>query len=580
MERKLVAILSADVVGYTRLMEIDEAGTLARLKALRQRLIDPRIAAHGGRIVKLMGDGALVEFPSVIAAVDCAIAIQGDMSAAEPDLPDESRIRFRIGINVGDVIVDGDDIYGEGVNIASRLQTLAEPGAVAVSAAVREHVGSKLPVAFEDFGAHSVKNLEKPVRVYMARLGSSKAAGRSATALTAASTDRLSIAILPFVNMSSDAEQEYFADGITEDIITELSRFKSLFVIARNSTFHYKGQSPKIQDVGRDLAVRWVVEGSVRKLGNRVRITAQLIDAATGAHLWAERYDRTLEDIFEVQDEVVRSIAAAIPGYIDRAATEHVHRKPPANLTAFDHLLKARWLTYHAEDDHNQIVGHLTEAIAADPTYALAHALLANAYTYSIYVIGADPDTAITRGAYHAARAVTLDDGDPEVHAVAASNYNLSGNHELADFHSRRAVELNPNDSTALRMRGVVVSYLGRQEEAMDLYTRAQKLDPNVRETWYEPFCDCLFMQGKYDQVLAIIHRWHAAPTHMKLVQAAAYALLGRAAEARAALAAFDSAPQPRIDPQVLVKYQMRMLARQEDRDRWLEGYRKAGLDV
>jgi len=577
MERKLVAILSADVVGYTRLMEIDEAGTLARLKTLRQNLIDPAIASHGGRTVKLMGDGALVEFPSVIAAVECSLAIQREMEAIEPGIAADRRIRFRIGVNVGDVIVDGDDIYGEGVNIAARLQALADPGGVAVSAAVRDHVGQKLPVGFEDFGAHSIKNLEKPLQVYRAHPSVSGAAGPDSH--TAPNRERLSIAVLPFVNMSNDAEQEYFADGITEDIITELSRFKSLTVIARNSTFRYKGQSTKIQDVGRDLGVRWAVEGSVRKAANRIRITAQLIDTETGAHVWAERYDRTLQDIFEVQDEVVRAIAAAIPGHIGRAVADHMRRKPPANLTAFDCLLKGRWYNYEGSATIHQSIEFLERAIEADPNYAAAHAILGNSYAFSIYIRPTDPEAMIARALQHAERAIRIDDTDSEVQALAAATYILCGDHARADFHSMRAIELNPNDAIAVNERALVLTYLGRHAEAMDIYKHAQKLDPSIR--WANPaMIDCLFMQGRYEEMLDLIRRCTEVPIYMKLVEAAAHALLGQVDQARAAIEAFNAITEPKPDPKVMMTYCIRMCARQEDRDRWLEGFRKAGLDV
>jgi adenylate cyclase len=578
MERKLVAILSADVVGYTRLMEIDEAGTLARLKSLRQRLIDPAIASHSGRIVKLMGDGALVEFPSVVGAVGCGLAIQRDMVAAESDLPVDQRIRFRIGINVGDVMIDGDDIYGDGVNVAARLQALAEPGAIAVSAVVREHIGSKLIVAFEDAGSHSVKNMEKPVHVYVVRQGAPKLLETHEIRASMRSMDKLSIAVLPFLNLSKDAEQEYFADGITEDVITELSRFKGLIVIARNSAFRYKGQSPKIQDVGRELAVRWVVEGSVRKAGNRVRITAQLIETETGAHVWGERYDRILEDIFEIQDEVVRAIAGAIPGSVGRAAEEHARRKLPANLSAFDYFLRARCLYRQAGADFEEVLAHLNRAIEADPNYAMAHALLAKAYTYSIFHAGTDPEASLARGAYHAELALKLDNGDPEVHSMAAHNYLLSGNHDLADYHSKRAVELNPNDPESLVRRGMVLSYLGDQVEAMKMYEHALHLDPSARDN--ETMCDCLFMLRRYEDVLALIRSWVGVPPHLKLVQAAAHALLGQEGAANAAIDAFERSPGPKPIPKTMVEFQMCMLARQEDRDHWLGGCRKAGLDV
>jgi len=287
-QRRLTAILSADVVGYSRLMERDEAGTLTRLKTLRQQLVDPRVDAHGGRIVKLMGDGALVEFGSVVDAVQCAAEIQRAMASAEPQVAEDRRVQFRIGVNLGDVIVDGEDIYGDGVNVAARLQALARPGGVAVSGTVREHVGSKLSIDFEDFGEHSVKNMERPVRVYMARLdlSPSDTPTRAAeTKITAIRTEKPSIAVLPFNNMSGDPEQEYFSDGITEDIITDLSKISGLFVIARNSVFTFKGRAVKVQQVSEELGVKYVLEGSVRKAGSRVRITAQLINGQDGGHV-------------------------------------------------------------------------------------------------------------------------------------------------------------------------------------------------------------------------------------------------------------------------------------------------------
>ena len=309
VERRLAAVLSADVVGYSRLMGEDEAGTLAVLKAHRAECVDPEIAAYQGRIVKLMGDGALVEFPSAVAAVECAVAVQRGMAERNAEVPEDRRIAFRIGINLGDVIIDGDDIYGDGVNVAARLQELADPGGVCVSANIHEQVEGKLDVAFDDRGEQTVKNIARPVRVYGVTDGEAGTPiGQPALPLP----DKPSIAVLPFVNMSGDAEQEYFSDGITEDIITELARFRSLFVIARNSSFSFKGQAIEAKEIARRLGVRYLVEGSVRRAGNRVRITAQLIDAAHDTHLWAERYDRELEDIFAVQDEVTQAIVTAI----------------------------------------------------------------------------------------------------------------------------------------------------------------------------------------------------------------------------------------------------------------------------
>jgi TolB-like protein len=326
----------------------DEGGTLERLKALRKELVQPRITERKGRIVKLIGDGLLAEFPSVVEAVQCAVDIQQSMLRRESSLPVEQRIKLRIGVNLGDVIVEGSDIYGDGVNVAARLEALADHGGICVSDTVFDHVKGKVELNFENLGEKQVKNIRQLVQVYRIVL-ESDADTKKAVGVVAGSAamlelpDKPSIAVLPFDNMSDDPEQEYFSDGITEDIITELARFHSLFVIARNSSFSYKGQSPKIQDVGRDLGVQYVVEGSVRKAANRVRITAQLIDAATGNHIWAERYDRELEDIFDLQDEVVREIAIAVPGQLDVAAHDQARRRSDHDLTAYEYVLRGAW---------------------------------------------------------------------------------------------------------------------------------------------------------------------------------------------------------------------------------------------
>ena len=323
VQRRLAAILSADVAGYSRLMGEDEAGTLAALKRHRTAVVDPEIAAHNGRIVKLMGDGALVEFASVVDAVECAVAVQQGMAKRNAGVPEDKRIAFRIGINLGDIIVEGDDIYGDGVNVAARIQEIAAPGGVCISSKVQGEVTGKVEAAFKDAGEHELKNIAKPVRVYRWTEGTEAPVSEAAPL---ALPDKPSIAVLPFTNMSGDPEQEYFSDGISEDIITELSRFRSLFVIARNSSFAYKGQSVNVGKIGQELGVAYVVEGSVRKAGNRVRITAQLVEAASGNHLWAERYDRDLDDIFAVQDEVTIAIVTAIEPTLGSAERE---TRPP-----------------------------------------------------------------------------------------------------------------------------------------------------------------------------------------------------------------------------------------------------------
>src|SRR5215469_16751091 len=373
-QRRLAAILAADVAGYSRLMGADEEGTLAQLKAHRRDLIDPKIAEHRGRIVKTTGDGLLAEFASVVDALRCAVEVQRGMAECNSSVPPEQRIEFRLGINVGDIVIEGGDIYGDGVNVAARLETLAEPGGICVSSRVQEDARGKLDVAFDELGERRLKNIAWPVRVCRVRLDTK--AGTLQPALPF--PDRPSIAVLPFTNMSGDPEQQYFGDGVVEDIIAELSRFRSLFVIARNSSFAFHGEAIDLGEIARRLGVQFVVEGSIRRAGNRVRITAQLIDARTGTHLWAERYDRELEDIFAVQDEVVHTVVATVAGRVEAAGAELAKRRPPESLIAYDYVLRGLEQLNLAGQEHNAAARHLfEEAVDLDPQYAVGHAYLA-----------------------------------------------------------------------------------------------------------------------------------------------------------------------------------------------------------
>ncbi|MBM3524801.1 MAG: adenylate/guanylate cyclase domain-containing protein, partial [Alphaproteobacteria bacterium] len=353
MERRLAAILAADVAGYSRLVERDEEGTVARLRAHRRELIDPAIAAYRGRLVKTTGDGLLVEFASAVDALRCALAVQRGMAERNAAAPSERRMDLRIGINSGDVIVDGDDLLGDGVNVAARLEALAEPGAICVSGRVREDAAGKVEVGFEDSGEQRLKNIERPVRVYRVRAGTEGSAAPAGIDAPLALPDRPSIAVLPFANMSGDPEQEYFTDGISEDIITELSRFRSLFVIARNSSFTYKGKPVDVKQVGRELGVRYVLEGSIRRAANRVRVTAQLIDATTGSHIWAEKYDRVLEDIFAVQEEVTQAIVAAMAPHIEASEFERMRQVRPGSLDAYELAMRGWAAAWTALGDPN-----------------------------------------------------------------------------------------------------------------------------------------------------------------------------------------------------------------------------------
>lgn len=482
--RRLVAILAADVVGYSRLMSADESGTLAALKAHREELVDPAIAEHGGRLVKLMGDGALVEFPSVVDAVECAVAIQRGMVGRNTDLPEDRQIVFRIGINLGDIIIDGDDIYGDGVNVAARLEGLAPPGQVMISGKVFDEVRGKLDLDFRDLGVQSVKNIAEPIHVSQAALEGTEP--RTALASSSLDTDlplpdRASIAVLPFQNMSGDAEQEYFADGMVEEIITALSRFRWLLVIARNSTFAYKGQSVDVRRVSAELGVRYVMEGSVRKAGRRVRITGQLIDASSGAHIWADRFEGELEDVFEFQDRIAETVAGAVEPRLIKAETERSKRKRPDSLDAYDHYLRALQHLYKFDPDNNSAALALLEkAIALDPHFAPALAYTAWCYEQRLVqqwssAKPTDRDDAVTL-----ARAVLALDSE-EAHALAMAGFVLlvvGRDAERGLTAVKRAFALTPNSTTVCWMAGVVHNFAGDPETALPILERALRLNP------------------------------------------------------------------------------------------------------
>jgi adenylate cyclase len=461
VQRRLMAILAGDMVGYSRLMELDEAGTLARLRAHRVELIDPAIARNGGRIIKTTGDGMLVEFPSLVDAASCAIEIQQRMSRRNADVPADRQILFRIGINIGDVIIEDDDVFGDGVNIAARVQELAEPGGICITRAVYEQLGSKLEIAFETIGEPKLKNIERPIPIYRVHWGQLIRPGQGEAPAIAVSPgepagEQLSVAVLPFANMSGDPEQEFFADGLTEDIITELSRFRDLLVISRNSTFVYKGRSVNLQEVARALKVQYVVEGSVRKAGNRVRITVQFIDAETDRHIWAERFDRELEDIFAIQDEVAASIVSTLSGRLEAVVQERAIRKPTDNMAAYECVLAAKVLHHRStREDNEKAQVLINRAIALDPNYAHAHAwracILGQCWVYSWC-----EDRDATQDAVVAELQVALgiDDRDADVHRILAAVNIIRGDIEAAVYHQERALSLNRASRTPFTTRG------------------------------------------------------------------------------------------------------------------------------
>ncbi len=535
MERRLAAILAADVVGYSRLMRADEEGTLKRLKALRAELLDPRIAEHNGRIVKTTGDGALVEFASAVDAVRCAVAVQADLVARDDGAPEDSAMTLRIGINVGDIIIEAGDIYGDGVNVAARLEGLAEPGGICLSASVHEQIRHKLGMNFEDLGERSVKNIDQPIRVYRVVLETpvAKSAGPGAERLSL--PDKPSIAVLPFDNMSGDPEQEYFSDGITEDIITELSRFGELFVIARNSSFSYKGTSVKVQDIGRDLGVAYIVEGSVRKADNRVRITAQLVDATTGNHLWAEHYDRDLNDIFAVQDDVTQIIVATLTERMKHVGAERAKRKPTAELVAYDYVLRGRELFHKWNSEDNRKARKMFEAaVGLDPNYGVAHGFLA--YTHYADWIGGwskAPHETWERFCALAEQSLALDDAESTPHEVIALAYLYRRRHDEAGIHIEKALGLSPNDADNVMKAGYIAMFDGDHDEAIDRVNQAARLNPFGR--YGVALGMALFSAKRYEEAIASLKTTRGKLPHAHAYLAASYAHAGADAEARVA---------------------------------------------
>ncbi len=489
MQRRLAAILAADVAGYSRMIRADEEGTLLALRALREDLVDPKINAYRGRIVKLMGDGLLVEFASVVDAVSCSTEVQRGVEERNADVPEAQRIVFRVGINLGDVVIDGDDIQGDGVNVAARLEALSQPGGMCVSNEVYEQVRDRLGLNFEDLGKQDVKNIDRPVQVWAWSTGNAPSAAAAGTAREAVPvSEKPSIAVLPFDNMSGDPEQEFVADGMTEDIITELSKFRWLTVIARNSTFVYKGQAADIPQVARDLGVAYVLEGSVRKAGERVRITAQLIEAPTNEHIWAERYDRKLEDIFDLQDEMTQTIVGMIEPELANRERERVRDKPTRDMNAWELYQRALWHRWRfTPDDIAQAHELFDEAIAIDPGFGAAYAHRAwTVYVEIMIGVAKDRAAAIAAATVDVRRAVELNDRDPL--SYCAFGFILTASHEFAEAvqRFRRSLELNPSFAAAHYGLGLSLSFTDpkHDEEALQAARMAERLSPNDPLMW------------------------------------------------------------------------------------------------
>ncbi len=583
MERRLAAILAADVVGYSRLMGEDEAGTLTALKALRKELLAPKVVEHHGRIVKLMGDGALVEFPSVVDAVECAVAVQRGMAERNAGVPADNRIDLRIGVNLGDVIIEGSDIYGDGVNVAARLQELAAPGGVVLSATAHEHAEAKVDIGFQDGGEHELKNIVKPVRIYHWSDDADRQPGIAGTKGKLSLPDKPSIAVLPFTNMSGDPEQEYFSDGITEDIITELSRFGSLFVIARNSSFTFKGEAVDVSEVGRKLGVAYVVEGSVRKAGNRVRITAQLIDASTGNHLWAERYDRDLEDIFAVQDEVVAAIVAILPGRVEDARVAHRRQTPTDSLPAYDCILRGnKHINAYRRHEIADARAAFERAVELDPKSARARAGVAFTYMQDYFW---NDFEARHPGLDHAERAVALDRNEPEALRVLGLALNKNGRPDEGVRMLERAVAIVPASADMATFLGISLLHAGRHDEAIDVLTTTIRRDPFQPDWAHEFLGQAHFFKHLFREAITAFERIVEPPSWIHAYLAASYAMNGddeaavEQAEAYARSLSHEYGEQADVagSTDMLVKDIM-LYKRPEDRRLMIDGFRKAGL--
>jgi len=535
--RRLAAILAADVARYSRLIGADESGTLQALKAIRAELIDPKIAAHNGRLVKTTGDGLLVEFGSVVSALNCATEVQAGMAERNATAPTDKRIEFRIGINVGDIVVEDGDIFGDGVNVAARLEGLAEPGCICVSARVQEDAVGKLDLAFADMGEQQLKNIARPVRAYRVATRPASAPQPETPALPL--PDKPSIAVLPFANITGDPAQDYFADGMVDEIITALSRIRWLFVIAQNSSFSYKGQSPDVKQVGRELGVRYVLEGSVRKAGGRVRITAQLIDTTTGVHLWADRFDGSLEDVFELQDQVAISVAGVIEPTLQAAETARSANRPTTDLTAYDLYLRGHALFWASARNVREALRLLEKAIERDPRYGPALAWAAVCY-HRLRLLGSIDDREGDRlkGTAFARRALEVAGDDPVIIANAAFALGFFGEDigamiALVD----RALALNSSYARGWHLSGNLRVYAGQLEIALEHLETAIRLSPRARVgTSLGQIGLAHFFCRRFDQALPkLLIASQEDPSHPQTLRylAACYAQLGRVAEAR-----------------------------------------------
>jgi TolB-like protein len=588
VERRLAAIMAGDVAGYSRLMSADEEGTLRQLKAHRKELVNIKIVEYRGRIVKTTGDGMLVEFVSVVDAVRYAVDIQRGMAERNADVPPDRRIEFRIGINVGDIISDDNDIYGDGVNIAARLEALAEPGGILVSRNVYDQVRDKLNFGFEDMGEQAVKNMARPIGVHRVSIVENAAPvavkGAAVAKTDISSPDRPSIAVLPFANMSGDPEQEYFADGISEDIITGLSKLRWFFVIARNSSFTYKGKAVDVKRAARELGVRYVLEGSVRKGGNRVRITAQLIDAATGNHIWADHYDGELTDVFALQDEITRKVVAAIEPKLLEVEGIRSQNRSPEDLGAWDMVIQANALFWRLNKiEGDAAIAMLRRAVEHYPDYGPAHSMLAFILLVSGRLVAwkvAEQEALIVEAEKLARRAASLDNSDPWAHlALGFVAYTKRSTDEAVEEY-QRALDLNPNFAAAHGYLGLALALAGRSEEAIGHCEEAIRMSPHDPQNaiFNTALSGAYYLAGRYNEAIEFGRKATQQRTELSSayrVYAASLAQAGQIEQARAAVKRLKEL-HPGISIgwiEQYVPYTAGQMAK------FIDGLRKAGLE-
>jgi len=577
VERRLTAILAADIAGYSRLMGADEEGTLTQMKTHRRALFDPKIEEHRGRIVKTTGDGLLAEFASVVDAMRCAVDVQRGMIARNAEIANDKRIEFRIGVNVGDIIIDGGDIFGDGVNVAARLEGLAEPGGICVSARVQEDIRGKLDIVLADEGEQQLKNIAWPVRVYRVQLGAKTAPVRPALALP----DKPSIAVLPFNNMSGEPDQEYLADGIVEAITGALSRIRSFFVIARNSAFTYKGRAANVRDIGGELGVAYVLEGSVQKAGNRVRIIVQLIETEGGAHVWTGRHDGTIDDIFDLQDRITEQVAGALQPSIRIAEIERSRRKRPQDLGAYDYAMRAMPHVWALEKDESaKALELLDKAIAIDPQYPLALSLAGWCHAQrSVYNWADDIAQSQARALTLAERAAELSGEDPLILTVLGTVHTIVRNHGTARVLIERAVAIDPNSAWAWSRLGWLDNYSDRPQLAIEKFERALRLSPldPMNFNNYVGIGAAHEVAQDYDKAVALFRRALEERPHAMWIYRSLAAVLSGAGRMEEAKAAY--AQMLRSYPDLTAsKFRQAMVFSPAALDRMIDNLRKLGL--